>query len=115
MADKRRHKRFPLAGSATLTYKVQEENKTIHAMISDISLGGIGLYIDIALEMGTDMSLDITFMATDGTLKTDSIEGRIVYAREISDMYFTGIEFYKKVSDTRQPLLHEHLLNTSIF
>jgi hypothetical protein len=84
-------------------------------MISDIALGGIGLYLDTPLETGTDVSLDITFIATDGTLKTDSIEGRIVYSREISKMYFTGIEFYKKVNDTEQHFLHEHMLNTSIF
>ena len=95
--EKRRHQRFPLAGSATLTYQVQEENKTVHAMMSDISLGGIGLYLDISLEADTNVSLDITFTASDGTMKTDAIEGRIVYSREISGMYFTGIEFSQEV------------------
>ena len=113
MADKRRHKRFPLAGSATLRYKVQEENKTIHAMISDISLGGIGLYLDISLETATDVSIDITFTATDGTMKTDSIEGSIVYAREISGMYFTGIEFSEEINPKKQPFLYEHISNIS--
>ena len=113
MANERRYQRFPLAGSANLRYKVQGENKTIHAMISDISLDGIGLYLDISLETATDVSIDITFIVTDGTIKTDSIEGSIGYAREISGMYFTGIEFSEEVNPSKQPFLYEHISNIS--
>jgi hypothetical protein len=112
MTTKRRHERFPLTGFATVRCKLQPEHKIIHGMLCDIAVGGIGLYLDIPLLTHTDVSLDITFIAADGTLKVDSIEGRAIYAIEIGGMYFTGIEFYDKpVSFSKHPLLHAHLLN----
>ena len=81
-------------------------------MICDISVGGIGLYLDIPLMVDTEVSVEITFIAADGTLKTDFIGGRAIYAIEIGSMYFTGIEFRDKpVSPSKHPLLHAHLLN----
>ena len=81
-------------------------------MLCDIGTGGLGLYLDIPFPMGTDVSMDIHFIAADGTLTTDSIEGRTIYAIKIGHMYFTGIEFYDKpVSPSKHPLLHAHLLN----
>ena len=81
-------------------------------MLCDIAAGGLGLYLDSPLPMDTDVSMDIHFIAADGTLKTDSIEGRAIYAIKIGRMYFTGIEFYDKpVSPSKNPLLHAHLLN----
>ena len=112
MATERRYERFPLTGFATVRYKLQAEHKIIHAMLCDIGAGGIGLYLDIPFLADTDVSVDINFIAADGTLRTDSIDGRAIYAIEMGGMYFTGIEFYDKpVSPSKHPLLHAHLLN----
>ncbi len=112
MSTERRHERFRLTGFATVRCELQAEYKIIHAMLCDIAVGGIGLYLDIPLLTNTDVSLDISFIAADGTLKTDSIKGRAIYAIEIGGMYFTGIEFYDNpVSFSKHPLLHAHLLN----
>ena len=112
MSTERRHERFPLTGFATVRYKLQAEHKIIHAMLCDIGAGGIGLYLDIPFLTNTDVSVDIHFIAADGTLKTASIEGRAIYAIKIGRMYFTGIEFYDKpVSPSKHPLLHAHILN----
>jgi hypothetical protein len=112
MSTERRHERFPSAGFATVRYKLKAEHKIMHAMLCDIAAGGLGLYLDIPLLMDTDVSMDIHFIAADGTLTTDSIEGRALYSIKIGRMYFTGIEFYDKpVSPSKHPLLHAHLLN----
>jgi hypothetical protein len=109
MTNKRRHKRFSITGSADLTYRVKEKNQTIHTLISDVSLSGIGLYIDVPLEDGADVSLHIAFITTDGSIKADTIDGRIVYVRQFEEVYFTGIEFREEINQKNQPSLYEHL------
>lgn len=111
MTNKRRHKRFSITGSADLTYRVKEKNQTIHALISDVSLSGIGLYIDVPLEDRVDVSLHITFISSDGSIKTDSIDGRIVYVRKFEEVYFIGIEFLEEINPINQPSLYEHMQN----
>ncbi len=111
MINKRRHKRYSVTGSADLKYKVQEKNQIIHTLISDISLSGIGLYLDAPLEENLDVSLTISFISGDGTIKTDTIDGRIVYMKKIEEVYFMGTEFLEEINPKNQPLLYEHMQN----
>lgn len=114
MENKRRHKRFSITGSADLTYRVREKNQIIHALISDVSLSGIGLYLDLPVEDNVDVSLNITFISSDGSIKTDTIDGRIVYVRKFEEVYFTGIEFHEEINPKNQPSLYEHMQNILI-
>jgi len=114
MINKRRHKRHSITGSADLTYRGQEKNQTIHTLISDISLSGIGLYLDVLLEDRVDVSLNITFISSDGSIKTDTIDGRIVYIRKFEEVYFMGIEFHEEINPNYQPSLYEHMQNILI-
>jgi hypothetical protein len=74
-----------------------------------MSLSGIGLYLDVPLEDTIDVSLDITFISSDGSIKTDAINGRVAYIRKIKDMYFTGVQFHEEINLKNQPSLYEHL------
>ena len=114
MINKRRHKRFSISGSADLTYRVQEKNQIIHTLVSDISLSGIGLYLDAPLEENLDVSLTISFIAGDGSIKTATIDGGIVYSRKIEDVYFTGVQFHEEINPNHQPSLYKHMQNILI-
>jgi len=109
--NKRRHKRFSMTGSADLTYRVQGKNQLIHTLISDISLSRIGLYVDAPLDENFEVSLTIRFISTDGSIKTDTIDGRIVYIKKIEEAYFMGIEFLEEINPENQPSLYEHMQN----
>ncbi len=109
MTNKRRHKRFPLTGSAVITFPDQENDDKVNTIISDISRSGLGLYSDVPLKDNVDVSVEIKFISADGLIKTDFIEGHIVYVRKFGEMYFLGIQFHNEVNPTNQPFLNEHL------
>jgi len=109
MISKRKHKRVPLAASATIKYTTEESPERILAMTADISLSGIGVYSDKRISEGTVLSIEITFIAANGQMTTDSIEGESVYIRDIGGMYFIGIEFDEEINPIKQPSVYEHL------
>ncbi len=113
MMDKRRHKRVPLAASATIRYNSEGSSEPIQAMTADISLSGIGIYSDKPIREGTGLSIEITFFSTEDVTMTVSLQGESVYAREMGGemggMYFVGIEFDEEINPIQQPSLHHHL------
>jgi hypothetical protein len=108
MIDKRRHKRFPLSGSVVLRYKVGETIESTDALISDISISGIGLYADIPLKDHLDVTLEIHFISVDG-ICTDAIEGTIVYSNKWNDMFFIGVQFQEEIDEKKQPSLFKQI------
>ena len=108
MINQRRHKRVPITGTATLKFEDKGEIKSIQTMTVNISLGGIGLYSDDPIEDDTDVSITINFISVDG-IKTDSIEGCVVYNKNIGGIYFMGIQFNKELNSENQPALYEHI------
>jgi hypothetical protein len=112
--NKRKHKRYPITGSADLKYENQGQIQVTPALITDISFSGIGLYLDVLLEDAIDVSLDITFLSSVGLMRTDTINGRCVYSRKFKDIYFTGIQFHEEINHKSQPSLYEHLKAVSL-
>jgi c-di-GMP-binding flagellar brake protein YcgR len=108
MINHRRHKRVPITGTVTLTFKDKNEFRSIQALLCSISLGGIGLYADEPIEDDTSISITINFLSFDG-IKTESIEGRVVYSRNIGDIDFMGIQFKEEINSENQNLLYEHM------
>lgn len=100
-----------MTGCAEISFGEKETRETVHALISDISLSGIGLYVDEPPEENRDVSLTVTFIAGDGNIKTETHEGRIVYVRKMRDLYFLGVEFSQEIDSQRQPALYEHIKN----
>lgn len=108
MINQRRHKRVPITGNATLKFEDKGEIKSIQSLPGSISLGGIGLYSDDPIEDNTDVSITINFMSLDG-IKTDFIEGCVVYNKNIGEICFLGIQFNKELNPENQPALYEHI------
>jgi PilZ domain len=107
---KRRHKRVPISASVTLTCKGSGCGQPIHAMAANISLSGIGVYADGPLEPETEVAVVVHFISADGMLRTDSLDGSVVYVKEIGGMHFIGIELREEVNSAGQPFLHDHLM-----
>jgi c-di-GMP-binding flagellar brake protein YcgR len=111
MINRRRHKRYSLTGFADLKYNLGEKKQIIRTLVSDISLAGIGLFLDAPLEENLDVSLTISFISGDGLMKTDVIEGCVVYNKKLEDVHFMGIEFLEEMNPEKQPSLYEHIQN----
>jgi hypothetical protein len=77
-------------------------------MPGSISLGGIGLYCDDPLEIDTKVSITISFISIDG-IRTDSMEGCVIYTKNLGGIYFMGIEFNKEINSKDQPLLYDYI------
>lgn len=108
MTDQRRHKRFAIIGIATLQFENNGEINLIQATLSTISSAGIGLYADKPIKTNKHVSLTIHFISEDG-IKDNSIEGNVIYNRDLGNKYFIGIKFSEDINSKNQPLLYTHL------
>ena len=77
---KRKHKRFPITGTATVQFEDEGKNKTIPAILSSISTVGMGLYTNNPIEANKQVSVTINFISTDG-IEDSVIEGSVVFNR----------------------------------
>lgn len=107
--ENRRNKRVPIAASARLTYASAKGSQSLDSTVASISLPGVGLYSDCLVAKGTSVSLEITFIATDGLMKTDQIEGKIINANDLADLCYICIVFDEEINAQKQPFLYEHL------
>jgi len=105
--NKRRHKRVPLTASATIRYNFEESTKPIQAIVYCSFRDGV--YLDKPIREDTVLSIEITFISTEGLMTTASIEGESVYVREMGGMYFMGIEFDEEINPIKRSYLHQHL------
>jgi len=85
------------------------ESQSIQTLIANISLQGIGLYSYSSIKVGTSVSITTLFIAVDGRLKTESIEGRVVSNRKIGKTHFLGIQLDREIDAQNQPSLFKHL------
>ncbi len=108
MLDKCEHKRSPITGTATLKFEDKGRIQSIQTAPGNISLGGIGLYADNPIEIDTKVSITLNFISTDG-IKTDSLEGCVIYSKDIGNIYFIGIKFNKEINPENQPSLYEYI------
>ena len=109
MPDNRRHKRVPLAALAKISFESAGNVPAVEAFTADISMSGIGLYSETAIDIDKDVSLAIEFLGNDGLSRTDSIGGHVVYNNILGTTYFIGIEFSEQINQLRQPFLYERL------
>jgi c-di-GMP-binding flagellar brake protein YcgR len=108
MINRRQYKRIIISGSATLEFK---NIHSIQTLIANISLRGIGLYSYSSIKVETSVSITINFISSDGVLKTDSIEGRVVSNRKIGKTHFLGVQFNEEINAQNQPSLFKHIQN----
>lgn len=110
MTEKRKHKRVPLYGTATL--RVKDRERSLQVLPANISLGGIGLYSDDAIETQTGIIMNISFVSAEGEAQADSLEGEVIYVKKIGDIYFLGIRFSEEINAENAPMLHAHIRKT---
>ena len=108
MTNQRRHERFAITGIAGLEFEDKGEMKTMQATLSTISSIGIGLYANSPIKTNKNVSLTINFISESG-IKNNSIQGRVIYNRDLGHSYFIGIEFNEDINSKNQPLLYAHL------
>jgi hypothetical protein len=106
------HKRIPLTGSAHITFDRKDGDQSTDAIASNISLSGIGVYADIPIEDGTEVSIELHFISSSGEMVTETVTGTIVYAREMKDLYFTGIEFSEELTAENHKAIYDHIQQT---
>jgi len=107
--EQRVNKRVPIAATARISCRSNEGSKSIESTVASISFLGIGLYADYVPTRDTAVSVEITFIATDGQLRTDAIKGNIVNATEVVGLRYLCVVFKEKVNRRDQPHLYEHL------
>lgn len=107
--NKRAHKRVPIAGSARLAFYDRGKDVSLEAMVSNVSLSGIGIYAERQIEDGTEVLIEINFISSDGLMKIIIMKGHIVYAREMGSLFFTGIEFTEEINPEEHNELYNHI------
>jgi hypothetical protein len=112
---KRRHKRFPITGIATLQFEDEGKIKTIQGIPGSISSVGMGLYVDNPIEANKQVSIIISFISIGGGMEDSVIEGSVVYSKDLGEIHFVGIQFNEAVNSKNQPLLYKHIENILAF
>jgi hypothetical protein len=105
---KRRQKRFPIAGTATLRFEDEGKNRTIPGVLSNISTVGMGLYTNNPIEANKQVSVTINFISTDG-IEDSVIEGSVIFKKDLGNIHFVGIQFNEYVNSKNQPVLFKHI------
>lgn len=80
-------------------------------MIANISLQGIGLYSYSTITDETSVSITVSFLSSDGGVKSDSLRGRVVSNRKIGKTHIVGIQFDEALNAENQPALFKHVRN----
>ncbi|MBI5101439.1 MAG: PilZ domain-containing protein [Nitrospirae bacterium] len=109
MTNKRVHKRVPISAVAVIHYEKAGENRVSPAMAGSISFGGIGLYADDRIDDGTEVSITLQFISTNGSMETETVEGHVVYSKTIGDMHFMGIRFEQEIGMVNSPPLYNQI------
>ena len=110
----RKQKRFSITGTATLQFEDGGESRTIQAILNNISSFGMGLYANNPVEANQQVSVAINFISIDG-IEESVIEGRVIYSKDLGNIYFVGIKFNEDVNSKNQPVLFKHIQNLLAF
>ena len=105
MINRRLNTRIPISGVANIEFKDQGKIHSIQTVIANVSVRGIGVYAYDSMKVSTDVSITITFVFSDGSLKNDSLTGRIISNGKIENTYFIGIHFNEEINPENQPHL----------
>lgn len=108
--DIRVQKRVPITGSAHISFQgTSGGGGWTEAIAANVSLSGIGVYADQPVPDGSEVIVELHFISSGGQMETNTIEGTIVYAREIKNLFFTGIEFSEEVTTEKHKELYDHI------
>ncbi|MEW6002470.1 MAG: PilZ domain-containing protein [Nitrospirota bacterium] len=106
--ERRKHRRIPISSTVSIRVKNRDNALSLETLGANISLSGIAVYSNSPIEKGAAISIKIHFISLDGSIKADSIEGKVVNVNPLEDLYFINISFDEEVSPSKQPLLYEY-------
>jgi len=110
-ARERRQPRVPLFGVAEVRAGSDDFTYFCTALIQNISLSGVGLYMHQPIEVGIPVSITIRFTTNNGKRPSDIVEGVVASVTEIDDFFCVGVGFSSPVNSDKQPNLHQHLVS----
>jgi c-di-GMP-binding flagellar brake protein YcgR len=100
---------MPLSGLVNIEFKEKGKIHSIQTVIANVSLRGMGLYSYNSLKIKTVVSITMNFIFTDGSLKSNSLNGQVVSNKKIDKIYFIGIQFHEEVDPKKQPFLFKYI------
>jgi c-di-GMP-binding flagellar brake protein YcgR len=106
--DNREYNRYSILARANIVVKNEINSVAINTRISDISETGLGVYSAELIGLGEEVSINIEFPDTEGDMKGDYIEGKVVWISMKDDVYYVGIFFDEKLSADKQPNLYRY-------
>jgi hypothetical protein len=95
--DNRRYPRYALSARAVITGRQRNSAGRLATQVTNISLGGVGLYSDIFWEETTPVTVE--FLS--GNSGKDIFDGRIASVSLEGDNYFMGVSFDREISYDR--------------
>jgi len=107
--SERRQKRLPLFGVATVYPEGEISGISFNALIQNISLSGVGLYMHRPLDIGTTVRIIVKFTGTRGKRQTDILEGTVASLTELESYYCVGVGFPSFLHKEENPVLFSHL------
>jgi c-di-GMP-binding flagellar brake protein YcgR len=103
--EERKHRRAPLPAHVRLVLGEGAQQLVLRGAIADISLGGIGLHLVHPLEVGIEVTLELSFPVIGVGLKNETVKGKTIYSYHVQDTYYVGIEFDQELNPLHQPYL----------
>lgn len=92
MHEKRKHNRLPILHEMDEPIQIAIDNKkSVPGVLVDLSAGGMSILAFASIPTGTEVNLSINVPG----LKTDPLDGRVVWSIEKGEMWRTGIVFTK--------------------
>jgi hypothetical protein len=107
--EQRRYERVAFYCPVDLT--VLPNGPAVPGRSFDISIGGVGIITQIALERGQSVSVRFHMHNGASESKDEDILGRVAYSRADEDGDRIGIEFLATVQEAAQPMLARKLNN----
>lgn len=102
----RKHQRYPYIASAAIRV-INSDDEPVTVMVNNISLGGMGVFMEKPPGTGTEISIEINFISMYGAEVRDTIHGKVSSVNKKDDLYLTGISFNEELNPGEQPNIFE--------
>ncbi len=107
MDNRRKGPRIPLVTMARITPHGLQT--TDEALVRDISMGGIGVYVKGHYQKGDALLVKLLFVVNDGAKMMESLKGRIAWVKPLEEagQFAVGIEIPNM--EQRHPNLYAYI------
>jgi len=106
--EQRQYTRYPMSATARISVTEAENEAPLEALVANISLSGLGVYSSDDIKPGTAMSIEIEFLAVNGSCQKDTVRGTVAHSAGRGKLYYVGISFAELMNPISQPALYHH-------